>query len=115
VTFRPRLITADSPEFQAIYGKDLAAQIQAITASPEQQAAAKAEAERIEADKRRAEAQLLKEICDGADNGVYGKEGQAVAERFPADADGKRSYYMQVGLKEALAKAGLLKRSAKKR
>jgi hypothetical protein len=110
-----RLITAADPEFQAIYGKELAGQIQAITASPEQQAAAREEAERIEADKRRAEAQLLKEICDGADNGVYGKDGQAVAERFPAGEDGKRDYYMQLGLKEALAKAGLLKRSGRKR
>lgn len=111
---RDRLITADSPEFRQMYGAELSATISSLCQSPEQQAAARAEAERIEADKRRAEAQLLKEICDGADNGVYGKDGQAVAERFPS-VDGRRDYYMQVGLKEALAKAGLLKRSAKKR
>jgi hypothetical protein len=105
-----RLITAADPEFQAIYGKELSAQISAITASPEQQAAAREEAERIEADKRRAEAQLVKEICDGADNGVYGKDGQAVAERFPAGEDGKRDFYMMLGLRDALAKAGLLRK-----
>jgi hypothetical protein len=114
VTFRPRLITAESPEFRQMYGAELSATISSLCQSPEQQAAAKAEAERLEADKRRAEQQLLKEICDGADNGVYGKEGQAVAARFVGE-DGKRDYYMMRGLQDALAKAGLLKRSGKKR
>jgi hypothetical protein len=103
-----------SPEFVAIYGKDLAEQIDQITQSPEQQAAAKAETERIEAEKRRSENQLLKEICDGADNKVYGKEGQDIASRFVGE-DGKRDYYMMRGLQDALAKAGLLKRSGRKR
>jgi hypothetical protein len=106
-----RLITAQDPEFQALYGKELAAQITEITASPEQQAAARAESERLAAEKRRAEAQLVKEICDGADNKVYGKEGQQLASRFPAGPDGTRDYYMQLGLRDALAKAGLLRRS----
>jgi hypothetical protein len=114
VTYRPRLITADSPEFRQMYGAELSATISSLCQSPEQQAAAKELADQIEADKRRAEGQLLKEICDGADNGVYGKEGQAVAARFVSE-DGTRGYYLQVGLREALAKAGLLKRSAKKR
>ncbi len=110
---RPQLITAADPEFAAIYGSDLAAQIRDITASPEQQEAARQEAERIEADKRRAEAQLLREICDGADNKVYGKEGVEIAARFPAGPDGKRDYYMQLGLRDALAKAGLLRRAGR--
>jgi hypothetical protein len=111
---RPQLITAEDPEFIAVCGEETAAKVRALCQSPEQQASAKALADQIEADKRRAEAQLLKEICDGADNGVYGKEGQAVAARFVSE-DGTRGYYLQVGLREALAKAGLLKRSAKKR
>ncbi len=107
----PRLITAADPEFQDVYGKDLAAQISAITASPEQQAAARELAESLAIEKRRAEAQLVKEICDGADNKVYGKEGQDIASRFPAGEDGTRDYYMQLGLRDALLKAGLLRRS----
>ena len=111
----PRLITAEDPEFRALFGEELSASISAIYSSPEQQAAARAEAERIDQHKRQQEAQLLKEICDGADNKVYGKEGQEIASRFPPEADGKRSYYMQVGLKEALGKAGLLGRRAPRR
>lgn len=111
----PRLITAEDPEFQAMYGQELSQTISAIYASPEQQAAARAETERLAEDKRRAEAQLLKEICDGADNKVYGAEGQKIAARFPAAEDGKRDFYMQLGLRDALLKAGLLKRSGRKR
>jgi hypothetical protein len=110
----PRLITAEDPEFVAMFGRELAESITAIYSSPEQEAAARAEVERIEQQKRQQEAQLLKEICDGADNKVYGKEGQEIATRFPAGPDGKRDYYMQVGLREALARAGLLKRGRKR-
>lgn len=117
MTFRDpqRLITAEDPEFRAMYGNDLAGQISSIYSSPEQQELARAEADRIATDKRNAEAQLLKEICDGADNKVYGKEGQLIAARFPAGTDGKRDFYMQLGLRDALAKAGLLKRSGRKK
>jgi hypothetical protein len=110
----PRLITAEDPEFRALFGEELSASISAIYSSPEQQAAARAEAERLDHHKRQQEAQLLKEICDGADNKVYGKAGQDIAARFPAGPDGKRDYYMQVGLREALARAGLLKRGRKR-
>jgi hypothetical protein len=110
----PRLITAEDPEFRALFGEELSRSISAIYSSPEQQAAAREEAERLERDKRQQEAQLLKEICDGADNKVYGKAGQDIASRFPAGPDGKRDYYMQVGLREALARAGLLKRGRKR-
>ncbi len=113
MTFKlaPRLITASDPEFRDQYGPELSSQIAAITASPEQQQAAREESERLAADKRRVEAQLVKEICDGADNKVYGKEGQEIASRFPAGPDGTRDYYMQLGLRDALLKAGLLRRS----
>jgi hypothetical protein len=104
------LITAESPEFRALYGDELSQSISAIYSSPEQQEAARLEAERIEADKRRSEAQVLKEICDGADNKVYGKEGQDIASRFPAGPDGRRDFYMMLGLRDALTKAGLLRK-----
>lgn len=109
-----RLITAEDPEFRAMFGEELAQSISAIYSSPEQQAAARVEAERLDQHKRQQEAQLLKEICDGADNKVYGKAGQDIASRF-VNEDGARDYYMQLGLRDALAKAGLLKRSGRKR
>lgn len=114
MTARP-LITADSEEFRSMFGEDLAAVISAISQSPDQQAAARELEAQLAADRRRNEAQELKLICDGADNKVYGKEGQEIAARFAGDADGVRSYYMQVGLREALLKAGLLHRGSKKR
>lgn len=103
-----------APGFREIYGDALADRIDAITASPEQQRAAAAKAAELADESRRQEARLLKEICDGADNKVYGKAGQDIASRFPAEVDGHRSYYMQVGLREALLRAGLLKRSGRK-
>jgi hypothetical protein len=107
---RATLLTAESDEFRELYGAELAATITGLCQSPEQQALAKAEAGRIATEKRRAEAQLLQEICDGADNKVYGKAGQEIASRFRAGPDGKRDYYMQLGLRDALSKAGLLRR-----
>lgn len=114
MTSRP-LITADSEEFRAMFGEELASTISAVSQSPDQQAAARELEAQLSADKRRNEAQELKLICDGADNRVYGKEGQEIAKRFAGDVDGVRSYYMQIGLRDALLKAGLLKRGGKKR
>lgn len=111
----PRLITAEDPEFRAMFGDELSASISAIYSSPEQQTKAREAADELAKQKRQQEAQLLKEICDGADNKVYGKEGQEIAGRFPAGPDGKRDYYMQVGLKEALGRAGLLGKRGRKR
>lgn len=98
-----------TPAFRAIYGDELAEQIERLSQSPEQQAEAAQFQAQLSAEKLRAEAQLLKEICDGADNGVYGKEGQAIAARFAGDGS-ERSHYMRVGLRDALHKSGLLRK-----
>jgi hypothetical protein len=103
-----------TPSFRALYGDDLADTVDQLCQSPEQQQAARELEAQLAIQRRNAEAQVLKEICDGADNKVYGKEGQDIAKRFPS-VDGVRDYYMQVGLRDALQKAGLLGRGKRKR
>lgn len=98
-----------APTFREVFGADLDDTINRLKGDPVLTAEARELEAHIAADKRKAELQLLKEICDGADNGVYKKEGKEIAERF-VGADGTRDYYMQLGLRDALRKAGLLGR-----
>jgi hypothetical protein len=58
----------------------------------------------VQADK---ELQELKELCDGALNGVYGAEGEAIAERV---LDSGRSLYTEREVKRQLIAAGLVRR-----
>ncbi len=97
--------------FRALYGDVLADTVESLQASPDLQPALERE-RRSDQERVRAEAQVLKEICDAAENGVYGNEGQRIAERCLANG---RGHSQQVSLRSALFAAGLLDRQGRKR
>jgi hypothetical protein len=87
-----------SDAFRKMFGDALADQVDGITGSRGESKIGMSQALK--------EAQELKEICDGALNGVYGPEGEAIAEKH---LDQGRAYYAQQAVKKALIEAGLLR------